>query len=160
MSTTCGRIVAATLITAILAGCAVSQEKFYANRYGLTEAQLCRTLAASNTQAAPAFLREVREEAERRNLSDSACVEMNRRQSAAIGASVLLAVAVVAAARRSGGGAGASADAADDTSWEWDQFYNAGRQLVWACRGVQTGQFANQYNCASKAQIDWKWPGK
>jgi hypothetical protein len=161
MPTAFKRTVAATLISTLLTSCAVSQEKFYANRYGLSETQLCRTLLDSGTQTTPTFLREVREEVERRNLSDASCVEINRRQSAAIGAGVVLAVAAVAVARRGAAGGGSSGGMSlYDTDWEWDQFYNSSRQLVWACRGVQTGQFANQYNCASKAQIDWKWPGK
>lgn len=46
-----------------------------------------------------------------------------------------------------------------DIDWAWDEFYNNG-QLVWACRGKQTGEFANDYACAGKPKNDFTWPQK
>nr|WP_143028912.1 hypothetical protein [Massilia sp. PDC64] len=48
----------------------------------------------------------------------------------------------------------------NDFDWEWDQFYNSSYQLVWACRGVQSGQFADASRCAYKPQTDLRWPEK
>ncbi len=47
-----------------------------------------------------------------------------------------------------------------DRDWAWDQFYHSTGSLVWACRGVQTGQFAEKYRCAGKSQNDYRWPNK
>ena len=33
-----------------------------------------------------------------------------------------------------------------DYEWAWEQFYHSNGTLVWACRGVQTGQFAEKIN--------------
>jgi hypothetical protein len=32
-------------------------------------------------------------------------------------------------------------------------------QPIWVCRGIETGQFADQYHCANKIQNDARWPG-
>lgn len=73
--------------------------------------------------------------------------------------SVLAAVAVVAVAR-GGGGGGYPSGAAEDSDWAWDQFNNEYRQLVWACRGKQTGQFAESSRCQYKPVNDYTWPSK
>ncbi len=151
------------LIVSLLSGCAVSSANFYNDRYSLSNPQLCRTLQSSQTIKDPNFLRDVRNEIDRRGLSDDECVTIVRNQSAAIGAGLLVGIAVVAAARKGGGGGGGGGSGggtAYDFDWEWDQHYGSNRQLVWSCRGVQTGQFAALSNCASKFQNDWKWPGK
>ena len=67
--------------------------------------------------------------------------------------------ALVVSAARSGGGGGGSGSVYD-YDWAWDQFYNKNYQLVWACRGKQTGQFAEIANCANKTQNDSTWPAK
>lgn len=46
-----------------------------------------------------------------------------------------------------------------DHEWAWDQFYAQNYQLVWACRGIQTGQFAEESRCAYKTKFDSRWPG-
>ena len=63
------------------------------------------------------------------------------------------AALVVSAARSGGGGT-------YDYDWSWDQFYNKNYQLVWACRGKQTGQFADLENCTNKPKNDFTWPNK
>lgn len=77
---------------------------------------------------------------------------------------VVAAVAViglVALAASAGGGGRSAAPAAraHDYDWEWDQFYNEFNQLVWACRGRQTGQFAYPERCQFKVKADLTWPG-
>ena len=47
-----------------------------------------------------------------------------------------------------------------DYEWAWDQFYHSNGSLVWACRGVQTGQFAEKINCLGKPKNDYRWPNK
>lgn len=47
-----------------------------------------------------------------------------------------------------------------DVDWQWDEFYGPNGQLVWACRGVQTGQFAFEDKCANRAKVDIFWPDK
>lgn len=47
-----------------------------------------------------------------------------------------------------------------DTEWDWDEFYGQEGRLVWACRGVQTGQFAEQFNCNYLPKSDFRWPDK
>ncbi len=56
--------------------------------------------------------------------------------------------------------AGINAYNAADQEWDWDGFYNEYRQIVWACRGVQTGQFAFDERCAFKTKTDYRWPEK
>ena len=55
---------------------------------------------------------------------------------------------------------GGSSNTNIDNDWEWDQFYNAYGELVWACRGVQTGEFAVLSKCDYKYKTDYTWPGK
>ena len=47
-----------------------------------------------------------------------------------------------------------------DRNWAWDQFYHSSGSLVWACRGMQTGQFAEKYKCDMKPRHDLTWPSK
>ena len=46
-----------------------------------------------------------------------------------------------------------------DTAWDWDQFADENGRWVWACRGVQTGQFADDHYCRGLVRIDGRWPG-
>ena len=48
----------------------------------------------------------------------------------------------------------------DDRSWAWDQFQDQRGVLVWACRGMQTGQFAFHVRCRDQPQHDMTWPGR
>ena len=47
-----------------------------------------------------------------------------------------------------------------DRDWDWDKFFDQYGNLVWMCRGVQTGQFANDDKCGGKHQTDLRWPRK
>ena len=77
---------------------------------------------------------------------------------------VVGAVAAAAAVSKGGGGGGSNysqaAASTEDYDWAWDQFYNEYRQLVWACRGIQSGQFALQERCQYKPVNDFTWPQK
>lgn len=75
--------------------------------------------------------------------------------------SILTGVVVLGAAvAASKGGGGGGAYQPEDYDWDWDQFYNQYRVLVWACRGVQTGQFAELERCSYKYKTDLRWPKK
>ena len=47
-----------------------------------------------------------------------------------------------------------------DRDWAWDQFYHSTGSLVWACRGIQTGRFAEKTRCYGKPRNDYRWPNK
>lgn len=49
---------------------------------------------------------------------------------------------------------------ATDTDWDWDEFYVSGGQSVWMCRGVQSGEYAADRQCALKLKTDLRWPQK
>jgi hypothetical protein len=156
-----------TLIVCLLSGCALSPAEFREKRYEVSDVRLCKTLNSSAAADDSFFQYQVRNEVERRGLDDARCAQLERNQALAIGAGVLVGAALVAAARNGGvaggaavGGGSGYASTNYDYDWEWDQYYNQNRLLVWSCRGVQTGQFAEPYRCASKLQTDWKWPGK
>lgn len=80
----------------------------------------------------------------------------------AIVGGLLLAGLVVAVASGGGDAAGwvPASSGSSDYDWAWDQFYNEYGVLVWRCRGVQTGQFAVNSNCAYDLMTDYRWPGK
>lgn len=47
-----------------------------------------------------------------------------------------------------------------DKAWDWDEFYDTRGRSVWACRGVQTGRFAEEDRCRYKFKDDRRWPSK
>jgi hypothetical protein len=150
--------IAIMLGVTMLAGCATTPAEFYNNRYALSNEKLCRTLQATAASKNAQFEWDVRGEIERRGLNSPSCDAIVRKQNAAIAGGLVLATVLVAAAASGGGGAGVSTTS--DYSWEWDQFYGQYGALVWSCRGVQTGRFAEMHRCSGKAQSDWMWPGK
>lgn len=78
----------------------------------------------------------------------------------ALGALVVVAVvAVAAAAANGGGGGGGGYTPVADFEWRWDQFRDQYGLLEWRCRGVQSGEFADNYRCAGQLQLDNTWPG-
>lgn len=147
-----------TVALLTLAGCAVSPERFRSERYSLSNTQVCRTAISSAAEKDPSFNYDVWQEAQRRGLTGQDCRALINEQNVGIGVAAILGAAIIAASR--GGGGGGYNPAAYDTEWDWDQFYNEYRQLVWACRGVQTGQFAEAYRCSGKWQTDARWPSK
>jgi hypothetical protein len=96
--------------------------------------------------------------AHERRMRDSGDDDVETLKKVGIGlALVAVGAAVYYGAKK--GGAGGQLAQVSDYDWDWDQFYQQG-SLVWACRGIQTGQFADQSKCAYKAQTDFRWPGK
>ena len=87
-------------------------------------------------------------------LSITGCSTPEDRQKWLIAGAVLAGVAV---AYQAGKGGGYSAPASD-YQWDWDQQRNQYQQLIWICRGVQTGQYAEESRCSGLAQTDWRWP--
>ena len=47
-----------------------------------------------------------------------------------------------------------------DIDWKWDAFWGPGGEIRWACRGVSTGEFADEIKCYGKLQTDNTWPSK
>ena len=45
--------------------------------------------------------------------------------------------------------------AVTDTDWDWDYLPGSGE---WRCRGIQTGKFAPDENCAFDIKDDDRWP--
>ena len=155
------RCIAGVLIAGLVTGCATSRESFYANPSGASNAQICRSLASESVQGDAAFHQALRTELNSRGISEGECTSIVSQQNLAIGAGILLGAALIAAAANSGGGYGSGAYApVTDYQWDWDQYYSSTYQLVWSCRGVQTGQFADQWRCAGMPQTDYRWPAK
>jgi hypothetical protein len=140
--------------------CALNPLQFQSMRTKLSNLDVCRTWVQTSAGPDRAFELQVRNEAVSRLLDFPGCQAMVEKADndtkLALGAILLVGLAVAAA--KSGGGGGGPAEAVD-LEWDWDLFYNEYRQLVWACRGVQTGQFADAWRCAGKAKVDTRWPG-
>ena len=49
--------------------------------------------------------------------------------------------------------------AAVNYDYAWDAFNHRGR-LIWACRGVQSGDYVASELCAFKPKVDSQWPDK
>lgn len=85
--------------------------------------------------------------------------EAQRQQNAAAGLAGLALLGAAAAGGSRGLGALGQGMQGTDYDWAWDQFRNDYGQLVWGCRGVQTGQFADLSRCSAKPRADYMWPG-
>lgn len=143
-----------------LASCAITPQQFHANRESYSAEQLCNIWRTHDDEIAAAAERE----AHRRGMDVERCRAIlaesdKRNQAAAAGA--LLALVLIGAAAKGGGGAAPAAVAPVhvDTEWAWDQFFNEHNELVWGCRGVQTGQFHPLVRCQYLVKIDSRWPG-
>lgn len=153
-------VVTLSVVTLAASGCAVSQKNLRDNPSAYGDAAICRALQGRDAQADRTFSFELRRELAKRNIGEYSCDEIIQKQNAVAGVAVLLGAAIAIAASRGGGGASSYSSGQVDYSWDWDQFYNQYRQLVWACRGVQTGQFAESHRCIGKYQTDYRWPSK
>lgn len=153
----------AAVALASLAGCAVTPERFYSQRSSLGAVTLCRTHQSAVQGSQWQLARDVETElSSRLGVHPSQCNKIINDNEMAILGGMLVAAAVVAAAG-AGGGAGptpAASSRSVDSDWDWDQFYNEYGVLVWRCRGIQTGQFAENSNCAYDSMTDYRWPGK
>ena len=148
--------VAATFAS-VLAACAASPAQFQSTKYSMSDTRACNTLSSAQSGTNYAFAREVSAEVSRRGLNDARCKQLINEQRALIAGAVLVTTAVAVAAHNSGGAGGGSPSS--DFQWDWDMFYQGGKQVA-RCRGVQTGQFAEDWHCNGKAVNDNHWPGQ
>jgi hypothetical protein len=81
------------LISALLAGCAASPAKFYADSASLSDTTLSITLKTANSASDPAFAADVRRAVVARNLTDHSCQTLVNRQNAASAAGAVVGVA-------------------------------------------------------------------
>ena len=133
------------------AKCADIRETYGA---GLRATYAARAAAPSSNESPAAPLPSPREEAP----SSGNAGKVLLGAIAAIAVGVLLGKAI----GRGGGGfapAPIPKAATSDYEWDWDEFRDGGGHLVWLCRGVQTGQFAEDARCLGRAKIDFRWPG-
>lgn len=143
-----------------LVSCAVTPQEFYANRTSYSPVQVCRIWREGDDTVGAAAAQE----AARRGLSVERCrallAEADKNSQAAVLGGVFLLSLLAIAAGGSGAPPSAIAPVHVDTEWAWDQFYNEQNVLVWACRGVQTGQFHPLVRCQYLPQVDARWPGQ
>lgn len=159
------RGILAIAIAVMLNACAISPQQFAAQRETLRPDELCKGRVSAVKSGDYQFRSDIDDELLRRGLGPSQCpaiIEEASRRAAAAAAIILGGLAVVAIAKSSssGGGGYPYQPVLQDYDWEWDQFFDQNYQLVWACRGRQTGQFAVLDRCAYKWKNDNTWPSK
>lgn len=138
-----------------LSGCAATKQEFYAKKDDLWDWSVCKTWREASASGDVDFRNDVYAEILKRNMTGSGC--NTRNNVADIGAVSVIVLGVVAAALAAGGGGGNPG--VNDYDWAWDQFRDQSGSLVWACRGRQSGQFAEQWRCNGKLMTDATWPG-
>lgn len=156
----------AVFLAIALAGCATTPQQFEQRRYSMSDLEVCNAWRDAERSRDPAFIRQTRSEATRRGVSVERCktliAERDRAVAGAVAAVAIIGLAV-AASRKGGGGGGSYATPYQaqpvDREWDWDLFQNEHGRQVWACRGVQTGQFAETSQCQFRLQTDLRWPG-
>jgi hypothetical protein len=141
-----------------LTACAITPEQFYANRTSYTDEQVCsmwRHYDGPVEQGAIA-------EAARRGISVDRCTAIlaaAEQRNANVAAGLMLILALGAASQGAATAPMPMMPVASDTEWAWDQYRNDAGNLVWACRGVQTGQFWPEVRCQFLPKLDIRWPG-
>ncbi len=160
------RTILAVILALSLTGCAISPQQFYAERAALSNVDTCRAFESARKSGNREFMYDAARELNARNISLADCSKLIDESNATAGkflagvAAVALVAVVVAAASRGGGGGSGYVPHTTDRSWSWDQYYNQYGQLVWSCRGEQTGQFAALSQCSGKYKSDHTWPSK
>lgn len=153
-----------SLVIVVLSGCAISPQQFAAQRETLRPDEICRGRSAAVKNGDYVFVQAIDEELSTRGIPPGDCpaiIEKASQQASAAAALILGGLALAAIARSNPGGGGYPyTPEPQDNDWAWDQFYNQYYQLVWACRGLQTGQFANLDRCSFKGKHDSTWPSK
>ena len=148
-------------IALAMTGCAVTPQEFYSQRSSLGEVTLCRTYRSAAQKGQVQLAQDIQSDLRTRfNTYASQCDKIISDSENAILGGILVAAAVVAVAN-SGGGSGGyyPSSRVEDSDWAWDAFYNQYGSLVWRCRGIQTGQFAENGHCAYDVMTDNHWPG-
>jgi hypothetical protein len=151
---------AGLLLSVYLSGCAATTyADFATRRQSLNDNDVCYAWMYGGENNDALLEREARAEAIRRGLAFAKCVDSyESAKNTQTGLAVLAVVIAAFALAKRGGGGGGYASTPTDYEWDWDLFYNEYRQLVWACRGVQTGRFAEVERCQFKAKMDLRWP--
>jgi len=136
----------------LLTGCVTSPEEFERTRLSRSDTSLCRINQYALNHNPP-MIGPTAQELQRRGITPERChqliAEFNQQNAALMAAGFSLMA----------GPRAAPVPVDLDWDWDWDQFYDSGA-LVWVCRGLQTGQFAEPYRCQYKMQTDWRWPSK
>ena len=155
-------VLCSLLVVTPLGGCATSSASYYEKRGSFSNATLCRTYQSAQKEGNASFATDVRSDLSTQFGTDihncDSIIKAQNQKIAGVIVAVAAVAAVAAAAANSGGGG--SGYTASDYQWDWDLFYNQYGQLVAACRGIQTGQFADNYRCAGLTQDDNRWPAK
>lgn len=142
-------------VLAALSGCATSRTDFYKSPASVGDWSLCRTWADASNSGDLVYANDVGKEAVARGMSQDGCRAKNMFVEIGAVTVVVLGVVATALAMNKGGGGGG----VTDTAWAWDQFRADDGSMLWACRGRQTGQFADQWRCSGLPMNDWAWPG-
>lgn len=148
-------LVAYVAMASLLAGCATTQERFYADPSSANDTSLCRAL---NESSDPTFKRDLANELAARNVTAEDCEGKITTQNVAVaGIAVFGAALAIAAA----GGTGGRGYYTPPTTYgvAWDQFYNQYYQLIWRCRDRASGRFVDDWRCSGKLRADTTWPG-
>lgn len=183
------KLVAATLLMAMLTGCATSRNSFYSDPMAVGDGQICRTLAGEEVKADPQFENALRTELRLRGVNEADCASIVGKENVAIGVGAVIGAAIIAAAvssddddndhhhhRRSrrhsetyvdidiavpaAAAVAVVAASPADSQWDWDQYRNSAGSLVWGCRGVQTRLLADPAKCTGLDMTDARWPEK
>jgi hypothetical protein len=164
------------LVCSLLSGC-MTMAYFESNATTVSETDVCKARQDGRDSGNRRLFDLADQERQRRGMTDARCFALlaERQQQINMHLRALAAGLAIGAASQSPANGGVGFAPAPvpatpwpqpvplkvyDYQWAWDQFYNDQFQLVWACRGVQTGQFAELYRCNGLLQIDNKWPSK
>lgn len=166
-------------VAASVSGCAtmadVPEPVFAAKREGMTDEGVCAAAFTAAAQwkkaegsdyqrlSAQSYFSLVESELARRGRTIEWCKARRKEQEeTASNVAGLVAVIGLIGLAVAGAKAGAKPPPSTliDTDWAWDEFYNDKYQLVWACRGKQTAQFAPVERCSLALQVDSTWPSK
>ena len=148
----------------------IPRDHFAKHKSGLIDEGVCAALFTAadeyQRQRTAAYLKETLVELQRRGRSVDWCIHRRKeQQDTAAGVVAIVAVVGLVALVAAGGGGGGGTPQTDfsatdrDWDWDWDQFYDENYQLVWVCRGVQSGRFSTTGRCDYKAKVDLRWPG-
>lgn len=152
----------------------IPEDYFVKNKKNLTDEGICAAVFTSSEEykktGRTVFFASTIAELERRGKNVDWCVKRREEQSNLVAGVVAVGAVVGLAAIAAKGGGRAPAPAAGvapqsstrsvtDYQWDWDQFYDETGALIWRCRGVQSGQFYHDVQCAGLAQLDTRWPG-
>ena len=158
------KIITYFILGSFISGCAVSPQQFSQKKHTLRADEICRAREAAVEKKNYSFLNDIDLELTSRGIQANECskiIKESNLKTAGVAVAVLGVLAIAAAAKSGGyGGNNYQPNNAADYDWAWDQFYNSEYNLVWACRGVQTGQFADVNRCAYKPKNDFTWPSK